>query len=257
MKKVLLATVISLLLCSVSAQNNDRHTKHTHGNQHPADTRGQHPNQKVFLNFLSTHGETFIVYVDGFPFNPQPRHQVSSIDVEPGQHDICVRLVRPADRVATLSMQFVHRQNNFSVSYDSRSEKLSVIPEQGYGITPPAPPTPPTPPTPPVPPTPPTPPSQIVITHATEAAVGDIVQLMNDSPFDKDKLLLGKTFVKQHQVLTSQAIRMAKTITFEESRLEFLLYAFDYCADQQNYYQAVEALTFSSSRNKLLEAINR
>jgi hypothetical protein len=108
-----------------------------------------------------------------------------------------------------------------------------------------------------VPPTPPTPPSQIVITHATEAAVGDIVQLMNDSPFDKDKLLLGKTFVKQHQVLTSQAIRMAKTITFEESRLEFLLYAFDYCADQQNYYQAVEALTFSSSRNKLLEAINR
>ena len=248
MKKILLATVISLLLCSVSAQNNDRHTRHPHGNQHPADTRGQHPNQKVFLNFLSTHGETFVVYVDGFPFNPQPRHQVSSIDVEPGQHDICVRLARPADRVATLSMQFVHRQNNFSVSYDSRSETLSVIPEQGYGITPP---------TPPVPPTPPTPPSQIIITHATEAAVGDIVQLMNDSPFDKDKLLLGKTFVKQHQVLTSQAIRMAKTITFEESRLEFLLYAFDYCADQQNYYQAVEALTFSSSRNKLLEAINR
>ena len=167
-----LATVISLLLCSVSAQNNDRHTKHTHGNQHPADTRGQRPNQKVFLNFLSTHGETFIVYVDGFPFNQQPRHHVSSIDVEPGQHDICVRLVRPADRVATLSMQFVHRQNNFSVSYDSRSEKLSVIPEQGYGITPP---------TPPVPPTPPTPPSQIIITHATDAAVGDIVQLMNDS----------------------------------------------------------------------------
>ena len=248
MKKVLLATVISLLLCSVSAQNIDRHTKHTHGNQHPADTRGQHPNQKVFLNFLSTHGETFIVYIDGVPFNQQPRHQVSSIDVEPGQHDICVRLARPADRVATLSMQFVHRQNNFSVSYDSRSEKLSVIPEQGYGITPP---------TPPVPPTPPTPPSQIIITHATDAAVGDIVQLMNDSPFDKDKLLLGKTFVEQHQVLTSQAIRMAKTITFEESRLEFLLYAFDYCADQQNYYQAVEALTFSSSRNKLLEAINR
>ncbi len=248
MKKVLLATVISLLLCSVSAQNNDRHTRHPHGNQHPADTRGQHPNQKVFLNFLSTHGETFIVYIDGVPFNQQPRHQVSSLDVEPGQHDICVRLVRPADRVATLSMQFVHRQNNFSVSYDSRSETLSVIPEQGYGITPP---------TPPVPPTPPTPPSQIIITHATDAAVGDIVQLMNDSPFDKDKLLLGKTFVKQHQVLTSQAIRMAKTITFEESRLEFLLYAFDYCADQQNYYQAVEALTFSSSRNKLLEAINR
>ena len=80
---------------------------------------------------------------------------------------------------------------------------------------------------------------------------------MNDSPFDKDKLLLGKTFVKQHQVLTSQAIQMARTITFEESRLDFLLYAFDYCADQQNYYQVVETLTFSSNRNKLLEAINR
>ena len=87
--------------------------------------------------------------------------------------------------------------------------------------------------------------------------MSNIVELMNKSPFDKDKLTLGKTFVKQHPVLSSQALIMARTITFEESRLEFLIYTFDNCADPENYFQTVDALTYSSCRNKLLEVINR
>ena len=262
MKRTILTAIISLLLLAVPAQNYGQRPARPHHNQHSTAERGQHHDQNVYLNFYADHGETFIVYVDGRPCYPQPLHQVSSVAVEPGQHDICVRLVHPADRVATLSMQFIHRQNNFTVAYDSRSETLGLIPDQFNGHSRPTPPAPPPPPPPPTPPTPHTPHIPHIQqpdtpTHANETEMSSIVELMNKSPFDKDKLSLGKTFVKQHPVLSSQAVLMAKTITFEDSRLEFLIYAFDYCVDPENYFQTVEALTYSSSRDKLLEVINR
>lgn len=256
MKKIIFAATLSLMMVSVVAQNNNHRPFHPNNGQHPTTTRNHHHEQTVQLNFNNSHGETFVIYIDGYPVNPKPRHQVSSINVEPGQHDICVRLVHPVDRVATLSMQFVHRQNNFTVTYNQRTETLGIIPEQGYGHTPPTPPTPPIPPTPPTPYTTPTYQPDPPI-HANEAEISSIVDIMNNSPFDKDKLSLGKTFVKQHPVLTTQIIRMAKTITFDDSRLEFLTYAIDYCVDPQNYFQAVETLTYSSNRNKLLEVMNR
>ena len=185
----------------------------------------------------------FIVYIDGYPSDPNPRRQVSSVAIEPGQHTIYVRLVHPTDRIASLSLLLGQSENDFTVFYDSHNGTLNIIPAQGGRATPPPPQEQPHLPHP--------------VTHATDAAVSDVIDLMNQSAFDKDKLSLGKTFVKQKKIVTDQAIRMAKTITFEDTRLEFLIYAFDYCVDQQNYSQTVETLTFSSSRDKLLEIINR
>ena len=59
-------------------------------------------------------------------------------------------------------------------------------------------------------------------------------------------------------LLTSRQIAdMAKTFKFDSNRTGFLLYAYEFCADPQNYVVAANTLEFSSNRNELMRKITR
>ena len=52
-----------------------------------------------------------------------------------------------------------------------------------------------------------------------------------------------------------QIARLAETIDYSSSQVDFLKYAYSYCADKVNYYTTVDVLTFSSDKRKVLDYI--
>ncbi|MBQ4376705.1 MAG: DUF4476 domain-containing protein, partial [Bacteroidales bacterium] len=51
----------------------------------------------------------------------------------------------------------------------------------------------------------------------------------------------------------AQIIQLANTLTFENNRLEFLMFAYDFCVDPEHYNAAEDVLKFQSNRNSLRE----
>ena len=120
-------------------------------------------------------------------------------------------------------------------------------------------PTPPTPvvvPAPvPVPVPPVTPPEPLV--YLSEE-VNDMCQSIRKESFDDNRLEMAKLIVRSRDKMfkTSQIKQMANCFSFEDSKVEFLKFAFDACVDQNNYYECVSILTFSSNKEELMEFIN-
>ena len=123
----------------------------------------------------------------------------------------------------------------------------------GNPNTPPTPPTPnpnhpQTPPTPPTTPTPPTPP---VNQPFSEQEFQIAYNTVSTQTFESDKLMVAKQVVSSRPVLTSQIARLTKLFDFENTKLDFLKYAYHHCFDPQNYYTTYNLLSFSSSKKEL------
>lgn len=209
----------------------------------------------VVLTAKST--EIFVVYVDGIPCGnisyDHTQQQVALANLPSGVHEITVRLIRPIDRIAHLTIDYQQQTLSYSVYYNATTQAVSVLTEPGLALPATAAPTTPTvPPTPAIPHAmPPAGPSHV----ATEADILGIVDRMKKTTFENDKLQLAKSFVKGKHVGTAQAIRIAQVIRFESKRLDFLLYAYDCCYDRENYYKAADILNFSNNKKKLLKRI--
>ena len=67
-----------------------------------------------------------------------------------------------------------------------------------------------------------------------------------------------RVLIVRSNLLTSRQIAdMAKTFSFDSNRYDFLLFAYDSCADPQNYAIAVNTLEFSTNRSDLMKKISR
>jgi len=87
-----------------------------------------------------------------------------------------------------------------------------------------------------------------------EDLVGMLLRMKGQS-FDSDRLALGKVIVASATLTAEQIGRLASTIDYSASQVEFLKYAFSYCADPQNYYKAIDVLTFNSDKRKVMDYI--
>lgn len=128
-----------------------------------------------------------------------------------------------------------------SVSYDQRLDQLMLNAPvhnhgAGEGIVQPRPPMP-------------------AMHVATEEELADMERRMRSQSFDKDRLALGKSIVSSSRLTAYQISRLAKTISFSDSQVEFLKFAYHYCIDPNNYYQTVDVLSFSSDKKKVLDYI--
>jgi hypothetical protein len=74
--------------------------------------------------------------------------------------------------------------------------------------------------------------------------------------FDETRLSLAKTMVSNNRMAAHQIKRLAESFSFDSNKLTFLKYAYTYCIDQQNYYECVDVLSFSSDKENLLRYIN-
>lgn len=87
------------------------------------------------------------------------------------------------------------------------------------------------------------------------ASFGKAKQTIESKGFDDTRLSTAKQVAKANCLTTDQILVIMKIFGFEDSRLEFAKYAYDYCFDQNNYYTLSDAFTFDSSTEELNEYI--
>ena len=107
-------------------------------------------------------------------------------------------------------------------------------------------------------PTPPlTPAPQIIQTPqiCSGTDLEQIVRLIQDETFEDSKLTIAKQAVSSQLMTTDQLTRIARLFTYEDTKLEFLKYAYDYCFDKNKYYLVNSVFTYSSSKDEMNEFI--
>ena len=73
--------------------------------------------------------------------------------------------------------------------------------------------------------------------------------------FDETRLSTAKQVAKANCLTTDQIVEIMKVFGFDETRLDFAKYAYDYCFDTNNYYLVSEGFSFDSSSDELNEYI--
>jgi hypothetical protein len=74
---------------------------------------------------------------------------------------------------------------------------------------------------------------------------------INSKGFDETKLSTAKQIVKSNCMSSAQIKEVMTLFGFDESRLDFAKYAYDYCVDPNNYFVVSEAFAFDSSADEL------
>lgn len=220
------------------------------------------PPTRYTISFESQHGESFTVYIDGEQKNRMPQSRVMVNDVSDQSHEVVVVLKRPAAKAAVLNLRPGEPNVIVNVNYDQRIEQLMLytpsynradsyaeerrLAREELGRVGQRP--------------------QLLEADprlhaepqnkiATEEELQGMIQRMKAQTFDSDRLALGKVIVASSNLTAAQIGRLAETIDYSNSQVDFLKYAYAYCVDPTNYYTAVNVLTFSRDRKNVIDYI--
>lgn len=218
--------------------------------------------QRYTVRFESQHGEAFSVFIDGELQNRMPQTRVMVSNVSDQTHEVIVVLKRPTEKAAVMSLRPGEPNVLVNINYDRRLDRLYLYtPAHNRGDAEEK-----------------LPELQVPKTYAaqraaennavaasgaadtvvryTEEQVDSMVVRLKGQSFDSDRLSLAKVIVASAETLTAaQIARLARVIDFSNSQVDFLKYAFHYCADPVNYTVAVDVLTFTSDKRKVLDYV--
>ena len=255
MKRLLLSLVAVTLALTALAQGNN-----------PSVTKPVPPVHYSVI-FVSQHGEAFNVYIDGNLQNRLPQGRVLVTEVSDQVHEVVVVLKRPTEKAAVLQLRPNEKVVTVNVNFDARLEQLYLYTaahnrpdhEERQALREEA--------------------RRLVQTENTarearrvpnvlqDAAqeegyygvsadgLDSMVVRMRNQPFDNDRVALGKVMVASAHLTATQIAKLAETIDFSNSQVDFLKYAYGYCIDPANYFRAVDVLTFTSDKRKVLDYI--
>lgn len=82
-----------------------------------------------------------------------------------------------------------------------------------------------------------------------------IINAIDDETFSDDQLQLAKRITRKNCLTSNQIKEIAEIFSFEDTRLKYLKFAYQYAHDKNNYWVVNEALTFSSSKRELNQFI--
>ena len=82
-------------------------------------------------------------------------------------------------------------------------------------------------------------------------------ELVKDQSFENNRLNVAKQACHNRLLTTDQIGDLTGLFDFENTKLEFLKYAYDSCFDKQNYLHLVNVLEYSSSRNELTKFLQK
>lgn len=83
----------------------------------------------------------------------------------------------------------------------------------------------------------------------------EIKQLIRSETFEDSKLTVAKQATAAELLTVDQLAEIAALFTFEDTKLEYLKYAYDYCFDPNKYYKLNKVFTYSSSVDELNDYI--
>lgn len=69
--------------------------------------------------------------------------------------------------------------------------------------------------------------------------------------FDETRLSTAKQIASSNCLNTNQIAALIKIFSFEESKLDFAKYAYDFCVDRNNYFKIANSFSFESSKTEL------
>jgi len=72
---------------------------------------------------------------------------------------------------------------------------------------------------------------------------------------DDDKMTMAKVVLKNNMFTTDQLKKLVELFFYDDKKLVFAKYAYDYCVDKGNYYQVATLLFYESNKKSLLEFI--
>ena len=80
---------------------------------------------------------------------------------------------------------------------------------------------------------------------------------INSKSFEESKLTVAKQVISSNCLFASQVREVMMLFGFENTKLEFAKYAYNYTYDLGNYFKVNDAFQFESSIDDLNRAINR
>lgn len=84
---------------------------------------------------------------------------------------------------------------------------------------------------------------------------GKVTTSIKSQSFEETQLKIAKQAIKANCMSTAQIKGICKMFSFEESKLDFAIYAYTFCTDKNNYYTINDVFSFSTSVDSLNEAI--
>ncbi len=267
MKKIF-ATLLCLLCCAVVvAQSHNRNI-----------TIGNFDGEKfwVYVNNIpvSKYPESCAVLRDICPetvyqihivMNNAARSEiVENIRVE-GNADVVFLVRKISTFPETYGLFWYEKRiaaNNGNYSYvrPQRINTQTIISERPLPPMPPAPPTPtPGPMAPPVvqPLPAPVPAPASTPQCCTHARFLSIKEMVAEKKFDSDRLTIAKQAATGERMTAEQLAEIAKLMQFENTKLDFLKFAYRFCCDPNRYYVVNAVFSYSSSTDELNEYILR
>jgi len=88
---------------------------------------------------------------------------------------------------------------------------------------------------------------------ATPEQMQLVLQVLDNQSFDDKKLEIGKLCVVLGHFCTRDLALMAEKFSFDDNRKQFLIDAYPYCVDPQNYYSLKEVFQFRSNFDEMME----
>ena len=90
---------------------------------------------------------------------------------------------------------------------------------------------------------------------ATHEQIHMTLHVLEEQSFDDKKLEIAQLCVTLGHFCVDDLARMAETFSFDENRLKFLIYAYDYCQDPQNYYSLRDSFSFRANFDTLMDTV--
>jgi hypothetical protein len=73
--------------------------------------------------------------------------------------------------------------------------------------------------------------------------------------FDDDKLTMAKVVMKNSWYTAAQLKTLTEKFVYDDNKLAFAKYAYDFCIDPGNYYTIADAMVYQSTKQDLLQFI--
>ncbi|MBL7730825.1 MAG: DUF4476 domain-containing protein [Chitinophagaceae bacterium] len=73
--------------------------------------------------------------------------------------------------------------------------------------------------------------------------------------YDDDKLTMAKVVLKENWFTADQIKQLTNVFFYDDKKLAFAKYAYDFCTDKGNYYTVAQALYYDNNKKELLNYI--
>ena len=87
-------------------------------------------------------------------------------------------------------------------------------------------------------------------------AFGRTLDLMNDTPFDSDRILIARQAIRSNGINSEQVSKLMDLLSFDSSKLKLAKFAYGHVVDPENYFIINQGFAFSSSIRELDHFIN-